>query len=200
MQPRGYNWVRTCSASFFHSGSSSWRRASCRALGGWKPTTGPPYLSLPPPIPPRAHAPGRASAQVAAARIPVELTLRRGETAIQVFGAAGPPEPRHARRATLSPSTSTPGAQSREPLLGLLHPDSSLASLQITLEGTGRFPHAAPGASWRLVGDLRAQVEMRVLSATLDGSFEGAIRTRRRPLDAGLPHGGRAALGFGLHP
>ncbi|HZF13960.1 MAG TPA: peptidoglycan DD-metalloendopeptidase family protein [Thermoanaerobaculia bacterium] len=143
-----------------------------------------PYpLSPPPRFHPRATLPDEASAQVAAARIPVELTLRRGETAIQVFeqlGLAGT-EAREASDA-LAEHVNLRALKAGNRYSAFFNPDSSLASLQITLDGTGRFRMQRQARSWETSWEtFERTVEMRVLSATLDGSFEGAIRTAGGP-------------------
>jgi murein DD-endopeptidase MepM/ murein hydrolase activator NlpD len=130
-----------------------------------------------------ATLPNAVSRRVESARIPVELTLRRGETATQVFaqlGLAGVA----AREASsaLAEHVDLKTLKAGNRYSAFLNPDSSLASLQITLDGTGRFRMQRQARTWETSWEtFERKVEMRVLNATLDGSFEGAIRAAGGP-------------------
>jgi murein DD-endopeptidase MepM/ murein hydrolase activator NlpD len=130
-----------------------------------------------------ATLPDEASRRVEEARIPVELTLRRGETATQIFeklGLAGA-EAREASTA-LAEHINLRTLQAGNHYSAFFNPDASLASLEIDLAGTGRFRMKRQDKSWETSWQtFERSVEMRVLSATLDGSFEGAIRAAGGP-------------------
>jgi murein DD-endopeptidase MepM/ murein hydrolase activator NlpD len=139
-----------------------------------------------------AHAalPNPTSRLLDQARIPVELTLRRGETPTQVFAklGLGGSEAREASEA-LAEHVSLRALKAGIRYSAFFNPDAKLASLEIKLDGEGRFEmkrHApsAPNAegwetSWH---PFERTVEMRAVRATLDGSFEGSIRTAGGPM------------------
>src|SRR4051812_15352158 len=104
------------------------------------------YNQSPFPLAPAPHFnshaafPDEASRRVQEARIPVELTLRRGDTATQVFeklGLAGV-EAREASQA-LAEHIDLRTLRVGNRYSAFLNPDASLASLEIELAGTGRF-------------------------------------------------------------
>ncbi|HEV7518564.1 MAG TPA: hypothetical protein VGR07_19895, partial [Thermoanaerobaculia bacterium] len=98
-----------------------------------------PYpLAVPPRFTPRAALPTPASRRLGEARIPVELTLHRGETANQIFaklGLAGA-EAREASSA-LAEHVNLKALKAGNRYSAFFNPDSSLASLEIKLEGNG---------------------------------------------------------------
>jgi murein DD-endopeptidase MepM/ murein hydrolase activator NlpD len=143
-----------------------------------------PYpLAATPRFNPRATLETPASRLVDQARIPVELTLRHGDTATQVFeklGLAGV-EAREASRA-LSEHIDLKALRAGNRYSAFFNPDSSLASLQINLDGNGRFQMKRHDRQWETSWQpFERTVEMRALRATLDGSFEGSIRAAGGP-------------------
>jgi murein DD-endopeptidase MepM/ murein hydrolase activator NlpD len=144
-----------------------------------------PYpLASAPRFTPRAALPTPASRILDQARIPVELTLKRGETATQLFehlGLAGA-EAREASSA-LAEHVSLKALKAGSRYSAFFNPDSSLASLEIKLDGIGRFQLRQKDRQWQTSWQtFERTVEMRALRATLDGSFEGSIRAANGPL------------------
>lgn len=138
-----------------------------------------PYpLAATPRFNPRAVLPTPTSRLVDQARIPVELTLLRGETPTQLFlklGLAGV-EAREASGA-LAEHVNLKALKAGSRYSAFFNPDSSLASLQINLDGNGRFQMKRQNRQWETSWQpVERTVEMRALRATLDGSLEGSIR------------------------
>jgi murein DD-endopeptidase MepM/ murein hydrolase activator NlpD len=138
-----------------------------------------PYpLAATPRFNPRATLPTSTTPLVDQARIPVQLTLRRGDTATQVFeklGLAG----LAAREASsaLAEHIDLKALKAGSRYSAYFNPDQSLASLQINLDGQGRFQMKRREKRWETTWQpFERTVEMRALRATLDGSFEGSIR------------------------
>jgi murein DD-endopeptidase MepM/ murein hydrolase activator NlpD len=144
-----------------------------------------PYpLASTPRFTPRAALPTPTSTLLGQARIPVELTLHRGETATQVFeklGLAGA-EAREASSA-LAEHVNLKALKTGNRYSAFFNPDSSLASLEIKLDGNGRFEMKRRERRWETSWQpFERTVEMRALRARLDGSFEGSIRAAGGPL------------------
>jgi len=140
-------------------------------------------LASAPRFTPRAALPTPTSRLLDQARIPVELTLKRGETATQLFeklGLAGA-EARDASSA-LAEHVSLKALKAGSRYSAFFNPDSSLASLEIKLDGTGRFQLQQKDRQWQSSWQpFTRTVEMRALRARLDGSFEGTIRAANGP-------------------
>jgi murein DD-endopeptidase MepM/ murein hydrolase activator NlpD len=143
-----------------------------------------PYpLAATPRFNPRATLETPTSQLVDQARIPVQLTLRRGDTATQIFeklGLAGAA----AREASgaLAEHIDLKALKAGSRYSAFLNPDSSLASLQIELDGNGRFQMKRQDRRWETAWQpFERTVEMRALRGTLDGSFEGSIHTAGGP-------------------
>jgi murein DD-endopeptidase MepM/ murein hydrolase activator NlpD len=144
-----------------------------------------PYPLLPAPrFNSRATLPTATSRLIDQVRLPVELSLRRGETAAQLFAKLGLARGEaHAASDALAEHVNPRALKAGSRYSAFFNPDSSLASLEITLDGSGRFRLERRGPSrWETSWQpfLRT-VSVRVLSATLDDSFEGAIRTAGGP-------------------
>jgi murein DD-endopeptidase MepM/ murein hydrolase activator NlpD len=137
-----------------------------------------PYpLAATPRFNPHATLKTATSPLVDQARLPVQLTLRRGDTATQVFeklGLAGA-EAREASSA-LAEHIDLKALKAGSRYSAFFNPDSSLASLQINLEGQGRFQMKRQDRRWETAWKpFERTVEMRALRGTLEGSFEGSI-------------------------
>ena len=107
-------------------------------------------LASAPRFTPRAALPTPTSRLLDQARIPVELTLKRGETATQLFeklGLAGA-EARDASSA-LAEHVSLKALKAGSRYSAFFNPDSSLASLEIKLDGTGRFQLQQKDRQWQ---------------------------------------------------
>jgi murein DD-endopeptidase MepM/ murein hydrolase activator NlpD len=144
-------------------------------------------LASAPRFSPRAALSTPTSRLLDQARIPVELTLHRGETPTQLFEKLGltGSEAREASEA-LAEHVSLRALKAGIRYSAFFNPDSSLASLEIRLDGDGRFEMKRNDqggqrweASWH---SFQRSVEMRTVRATLDGSFEGSIRAAGGPM------------------
>jgi murein DD-endopeptidase MepM/ murein hydrolase activator NlpD len=143
-----------------------------------------PYpLAVAPRFNPLAALPTPTSRRLDQARIPVQLTLLRGETATQIFAklGLGGVAARDASDA-LAEHINLKALKAGSRYSAFFNPDASLASLAISLDGNGRFEMVRQGDAWKTVWQPFARtVEMRTVSATLDGSFEGSIRAGGGP-------------------
>jgi len=128
--------------------------------------------------------PTESTALLAHARVPAEFTLVRGETILQVFerlGLAGA----EARQATTALSTHVNPRSLRagNRYSAFFNSDSTLASLEITLDGDGRLEMARTGREWETVWQpFQRTVEVRAISGEVDGSLESSIRRAGAPL------------------
>jgi murein DD-endopeptidase MepM/ murein hydrolase activator NlpD len=148
------------------------------------------------PLPPLARysasaaLPTEATAHLARARVPAEFTLLRGETITQVFerlGLAGT-EARQASTA-LAAHVDVRALRAGNRYSAFFNSDSSLASLEITLDGNGRLEMARAGRQWETVWQpFQRTVEVRAISGEVDGSLESSIRRA----------GGQLALAYRL--
>jgi len=131
-------------------------------------------VTLPSATPP---PPGRAGA-------PVESRLLRGETVSKVFGKLGLAgaelrEVTNALAAKIDLRTLKAGNR----YSAFFNPDASLASFEMTLDGSGRVEMIRQGSVWRSDWEpFQRRVEVRSLQATLDGSLEESIRKAGGPL------------------
>jgi murein DD-endopeptidase MepM/ murein hydrolase activator NlpD len=151
------------------------------------------YNQSPYPLPPtlrfhqRIALPTEASGLIDQARIPVEFKLLRGETVADVFeklGLGG----MEARQATdaLSERLNLRRIKAGNQYSAFFNPDSTLASFELTLEGTGRvaMTRAAAGntsgwqVDWR---PFERTIQMRALRGIVDGSLDTSIRKAGGP-------------------
>lgn len=155
------------------------------------------YLQSPYPLAPLApidrHGaratllPAKASPPVGQARVPVELTLRRGETATQLFHRLG----LAAAEARAAASALAERADLRALAPGntgsaCFNPDSSLAALDLTLASGrtpgGRFEMIRDGAGWKTDWHpFQRSTELRVVRGTLGGTLDASIRQAGGP-------------------
>ncbi len=142
------------------------------------------YNQSPYPLPPtslyhqRATLPTESTALLDRARVPVEFTLLRGETAPEVFRKLGleGAEAREAGNALLAqvqPSNLKAGNR----YSAFFNSDSSLASFELTVAGSGRVQMRRVGSRWAAEWQpFERSVELRAVRGTLDGALETSIR------------------------
>lgn len=151
------------------------------------------YNQSPFPLPPtprfhqRIVLPTEASGLIDQARIPVELTLMRGETVADVFAKLGLGG-MEARQATdaLSERLNLRRLKAGNQYSAFFKPDSTLESFQLTLAGSGRVEMtraaADSGRGWQVDWQpFERTVRMRALRGTLDGSLDTSIRKAGGP-------------------
>ncbi|HEX4965889.1 MAG TPA: peptidoglycan DD-metalloendopeptidase family protein [Thermoanaerobaculia bacterium] len=134
--------------------------------------------------------PNEASRWIDQARVPVEAKLLRGETVADVFGKLGL-EGTELRAATnvLAQKVDLRSLKAGNHYSAFFNPDSTLASFEMTLDGSGRIEMVHHGAQWQSDWQpFHRSVEMRSVQGTLAGSLEESIRTA----------GGPAALAYKL--
>jgi murein DD-endopeptidase MepM/ murein hydrolase activator NlpD len=142
------------------------------------------------PLPPLARysasavLPTEATPLLARSRVPAEFTLLRGETITQVFerlGLGGA----DARQATdaLAAHANVRALRAGNRYSAFFNSDSSLASVAITLDGSGRLELARSGRRWESVWQpFQRSVEVRAISGEVDGSLETSIRRAGGPV------------------
>jgi len=142
------------------------------------------YNRSPFPLPPtprfnaRITLPNETSRWIDQARIPVELKLLRGETVAEVFGKLGLAGVElHAATHALADKVNLRALRAGNQYSAFFNPDSTLASFEMTLAGSGRVQMVRRGERWE--SDWRPferQVEVRSLQGSLAGSLEESIR------------------------
>src|SRR4051794_39291251 len=147
------------------------------------------YNRSPYPLPPtlrfsqRLTLPNEASRWIGQARVPVEFKLLRGETVAEVFEKLGL-EGVELRDATgvLSQKVDLRSLKAGNRYSAFFNPDATLASFEMTLEGSGRVAMIRHGAGWQSDWQPFARsVEMRSIQGTLKGSLEDSIRVAGGP-------------------
>jgi murein DD-endopeptidase MepM/ murein hydrolase activator NlpD len=132
---------------------------------------------------PRMALPTEASPLIGQATIPVELTLRRGETVSQVFASLGL-EGAEARAATnaLAERVDLRTLKAGNRYSAYFNPDSSLASFELVVDGSGRVEMARRDEGWAATWQpFEKKVEVRAVQGVLEGSLEGSIRMAGGP-------------------
>jgi murein DD-endopeptidase MepM/ murein hydrolase activator NlpD len=117
------------------------------------------------------------------ARVPVELKLLRGETAADVFTKLGL-RGAEARAATdaLAEHVDLRALRAGNQYSAFFNPDTTLASFELVMEGSGRVEMSRRGGVWNASWQpFERTAELRVLRGRLEGSLETSIR------DAGGP-------------
>lgn len=147
------------------------------------------YNRSPFPIPPsprfnaRVTLPNETSHLIGRARVPVEFKLLRGETVADVFGKLGL-EGVALRDATdaLASKVDLHSLKAGNQYSAFFNPDSSLASFEMTLAGSGRVQMVREGGQWQSDWQpFERKVELRSLRGTLAGSLEESIRQAGGP-------------------
>jgi len=138
---------------------------------------------------PLAVLPSECSARIAAARVPVEYTLARGQTLARVLlglGFSG----EEARQVTsrLAAHVSLRRLKAGNRYSAFWNPDASLAALDLTLDGDGRVEmNRDPDGQWRLEWQpFRRSIEMRAIQGALDGSARLELAVHRAGGPSGL--------------
>lgn len=140
------------------------------------------------PSPPRFNAhvtlPDEATPLLGRARVPVESKLLRGETAADVFAKLGL-QGSEVREATdsLAGKVNLRSLKAGNRYSAFFNPDSTLASFEMTLDGSGRVEMIHKGSAWQSDWQpFQRHVEVRALQATLAGSLEESIREAGGPV------------------
>jgi murein DD-endopeptidase MepM/ murein hydrolase activator NlpD len=147
------------------------------------------YSRSPFPLPPalrfdpRITLPDETSRLIDQARVPVELKLLRGETVSQVFAKLGLEGVElHAATSALAEKVSPRSLRAGNRYSAFFNPDSTLASFEMTLVGSGRVRMVRHDERWE--SDWRPferQVAVRSVVGALAGSLEESIRQAGGP-------------------
>lgn len=138
---------------------------------------------------PVAVVPSECSARIAAARVPLEYTLARGETLASVLRGLGfSGEEARQVTAALGSHVSLRRLKAGNRYSASWNSDASLAALDLTLEGDGRARmNRNPDGQWRLDWlPFRHSTEVRAIQGTLDGSARLEAAVQRAGGPAGL--------------
>ncbi len=147
------------------------------------------YSRSPYPLPPtprfnpRVTLPNETSAWIDQARVPVEFKLLRGETVAEVFVKLGLEGGElHAATAALADKVDLRSLRAGNPYSAYFNPDSTLASFEMTLAGSGRVQMARQGDRWQSHWrPFERRIETRSVQGTLAGSLEESIREAGGP-------------------
>lgn len=129
--------------------------------------------------------PDAASPLLDRARMPVEFTLLRGETVSEVFAKLGleAVEAHHATNA-LAAHVDLRQLRAGNRYSAFFNPDSSLASFELTLEGSGRVGMSRAAQGWSSYWQpFKRTMELRALSGNLHGSLDASIRAAGGPVE-----------------
>jgi murein DD-endopeptidase MepM/ murein hydrolase activator NlpD len=141
------------------------------------------------PLPPtsrfsaRVTLPDETTPWIHHARVPVESRLLRGETAADVFEKLGL-QGIQLREATdaLAGKVDLRSLKAGNHYSAFFNPDASLASFEMTLDGSGRVEMTREGERWQSDWQpFQRRVEVRSLQGTLGGSLEESIREAGGP-------------------
>jgi murein DD-endopeptidase MepM/ murein hydrolase activator NlpD len=138
---------------------------------------------------PLAVLPSECSARIATARVPVERTLSRGETLAKLLlGLGFSAEETRQVSAVLAARVSLRRLKAGNRYAASWNPDSTLASLDLTLEGDGRVEmNRDPDGQWRLDWlPFRRSTEVRAIQGILDGAARLEVAVQRAGAPAGL--------------
>jgi hypothetical protein len=144
------------------------------------------YNRSPDPHPPtprfnaRVALPDEATPWIGSARVPVESKLLRGETVADVFGKLGL-EGAALRDATdsLAGKVNLRSLKAGNRYSAFFNPDASLASFEMTLDGSGRVEMVRQGGEWKSDWQpFQRRVEIRAVQA--NDRFELSV------IDSGL--------------
>lgn len=147
------------------------------------------YNQSPFPLPPTPRfsafgiLPNESSPWIDQVRVPVEYKLLRGETAADVFEKLGL-EGGEAYEATnaLAERVNLRSLRAGNRYSAFFNPDSSLASFELTVDGSGRAQMVRRGDQWKCDWQpFQRKVGVRALRGTLAGSLEESIRKAGGP-------------------
>ncbi|MGH9360781.1 MAG: peptidoglycan DD-metalloendopeptidase family protein, partial [Thermoanaerobaculia bacterium] len=133
----------------------------------------------------RATLPDAASPLLHRARVPMEFELLRGETVSQVFAKLGleGDEARHATDA-LAAHVDLRSLRAGNRYSAFFNPDSSLASFELTLEGSGRVGMSRAPDGWSSYWQpFKRTMALRALAGDLHNSLEASIRAAGGPAE-----------------
>jgi murein DD-endopeptidase MepM/ murein hydrolase activator NlpD len=131
----------------------------------------------------RATLPDASTRWIDHARIPVEAKLQRGETVADVFGKLGL-QGSQLRAATdaLAGKVDLRTLKAGNHYSAFFNSDASLASFEMTLDGSGRVAMARRDGRWSSDWQpFQRRVELRSVQGTLKGSMEESIRAAGGP-------------------
>jgi len=131
----------------------------------------------------RVTLPNETSRWIDHAQVPVEYKLLRGETVADVFGKLGLQgvELREATDA-LAEKINLRGLKAGNQYSAFFKSDSTLASFEMTLAGSGRVQMVRAGDQWRSDWQpFERKIEVRSVRGKLEGSLEGSIREAGGP-------------------
>lgn len=147
------------------------------------------YSRSPYPLPPtprfspRVTLPNETSRWIDQARIPVEFELLRGETVVEVFSKLGLEGVElHEATDALADKVDLRRLKAGNPYSAFFNPDSTLATFEMTLAGSGRVRMVRTGDRWQ--SDWRPferRIEVRSVQGALAGSLEESIREAGGP-------------------
>jgi murein DD-endopeptidase MepM/ murein hydrolase activator NlpD len=151
----------------------------------------PPALAIGPIVrySPLAVLPSECSARIAAARVPVDYTLSRGETLAKVLlGVGFNGEEVRQVTAVLAARVSLRKLKAGNRYSAFWNPDSTLAALDLTLDGDGRVEmNRDPDGQWRLDWlPFRRSIEVRAIQGILDEAARLETAVQRAGGPAGL--------------
>ncbi|HEY3566966.1 MAG TPA: peptidoglycan DD-metalloendopeptidase family protein [Thermoanaerobaculia bacterium] len=127
--------------------------------------------------------PDEATPWIGQVRVPVESKLLKGETVADVFSHLGL-QGAALRDATdsLAGKVNLRSLKAGNRYSAFFNPDASLASFEMTLDGSGRVELVRQGNAWKSDWQpFQRRVEVRALQATLAGSLEESIREAGGP-------------------
>ena len=151
---------------------------------------------------PRVTLATEATAQLDRARLPVELTLLRGETVNQVFEKLGL-RGTDAREAVnlLAEHVNLRSLKAGNQYSAFFNADRSLASFTLVVDGSGRVQMTRQGdrwsSSWQAFRRSAELLRRAWPAGRIAGGFDPPVR---RPRRARLPDGGRPPVGPRLQP
>jgi murein DD-endopeptidase MepM/ murein hydrolase activator NlpD len=133
----------------------------------------------------RITLPTESTSRLDQARVPVELTLRRGETLAGVFENLGL-QGADAREAAnvLAQHVNLRSLRAGDRYSASFNPDASLAAFELVVTGSGRVEMSRRGNAWAATWQpFHRTAELRVLRGRLDSTLEGAIRNAGGPVE-----------------
>ncbi|HSG40514.1 MAG TPA: peptidoglycan DD-metalloendopeptidase family protein [Thermoanaerobaculia bacterium] len=147
------------------------------------------YNSSPFPLPPTPRfsalstLPNESSPWIAHARVPIEYKLQRGETAADMFQKLGLARGEvHQATNVLGERVNLRSLRAGNRYSAFFNPDSSLASFELTVDGSGRAQMARKGDRWQCDWQpFQRKIEVRSVRGTLAGSLEESIRKAGGP-------------------
>lgn len=129
--------------------------------------------------------PTESTSRLDQARVPVELTILRGETVAQVFEKLGL-QGTEAREAIdiLAEHVNLRSLRAGNQYSAFFNSDASLASFELVVPGSGRVEMSRRNDRWAASWQpFQRTVELRVLRGRLEGTLDGSIRNAGGPAE-----------------